>query len=242
MGYSKVIKSGSQVELWEFERDLPRRNNHVRKTKRDLYDFAVNTRRRDNSARQKKAFVRLVRANLGGTRPPALVTLTMREIWPVAYSQSRFHVFTTKLRKRLGKTFRFIAVIEFQERGAVHFHALFWDLPQEIIENERSTRYIANLWGEGFVDIKQTDGSVKLAGYLGKYMAKALSDNRLSGKRAYNASHNVQRPLSLKGGLFRTYSELLIGIELSTAEARHDRSFETQWLGECRYRLYELSE
>jgi len=243
MGYSKVIQSGSQVELYEFERELPNTGgNRAGKTKRDIYDFTPVIRRKDNVQRQKKSFIRLVRANLVGAHAPVLVTLTMREIVLSARAQHLFNVFVTKLRKHVGKTFRYISVLEFQKRGAVHFHILFWDLPENIVEHERRTRYIASIWGHGFVDIQRTDGSVKLAGYLGKYMAKSLSDKRLGGRRAYNASRNAKRPFSLRGSLYRAYAKVLSGVDdLSTFEPVHSRVFNTQWLGECVYKVYEIN-
>jgi len=172
---------------------------------------------------------------------PVFVTLTMEEIREVSSSQRALHIFITSLRKDLGEKFRYISVIEFQKRGAVHFHTLLWDFPITLVQNERHTRYIQKLWGQGFVDFKQTDGSPKIAGYMGKYMAKAMHDKRLCSKRAYNASRNVYRPYSLKGSLFASYSQELIGLELSTLEPVHEKKFGTQWMGECHYKVYDLT-
>lgn len=239
MGHVKVVQSGKTIELYEYERELPCREKS-RKSSRDIYDFTTIKRRGNNLKEQKKNFVRLVRSNLEGVGNPLLVTLTMREIRTISYSYHSFHLFVTKLRQRLGKAFQYIAVPEFQRRGAVHFHVLIWGIDDRYYRTERSTRFFANLWREGFVDIIRTDGSARLAGYLGKYMSKTISDSRLSGKKAYSASRGVKRPAKFSGPIITGYFQEIYGIELSTDSPVHEREYSTQYLGKCNYKVYRI--
>src|SRR5690606_27837965 len=103
------------------------------------------------------------------------------------------------LRNKFGKAFSYIAVSEFQKRGAIHFHALFWGLPAEVFSQERQTRTIALIWKQGFVYMKETDGNDKLSSYLAKYMVKTFTDPRLKNKKAYLASRNIKRPKIIAG-------------------------------------------
>jgi len=110
---------------------------------------------------------------------------------------------------------------------------LVWGLPKYEIENERSNRKIQHLWSYGFVDCLQTDGSPKLAGYMAKYMSKAMSDTRLLGKQAFKCSRNVLRPV-----LFKTAEIVDFVLDGLPVDNSHTitREFDTKWLGRCLYK------
>jgi len=155
-------------------------------------------------------------------------------------------------RRRYGKAVRYIAVPEFQERGAVHFHCLFWGVPEKAIEDEapknvdvegvvsvkRGSRAIQHLWSYGYVDCLPTDGSPKLAFYVAKYMHKAVLDERIRGQKSYSCSRNVMRPMSVATKSGSSFALDAWGVKLSTAEPLHEKFFDTYWLGRGRYRSY----
>jgi hypothetical protein len=101
----------------------------------------------------------------------------------------------------------------------------------------RGSRYLQRLWGYGFVDCVPTDGSAALAGYLAKYMSKTMQDSRLNGKRAYNASRNVLRPVSFESPLFLENADVIWGVD---SELVNEREFSTMWLGRCIYKRFNL--
>jgi hypothetical protein len=253
MGYSKVIQSGNVVEIYEYSKDLSPRKKRKRENKGRYSKLA--TRRGDNVLRLKKHFVRLVRANLGGIECPVFLTLTMVEVVRIELAYGFFTEFVSRVRRLYGKTFRYIAVPEFQERGAVHFHVLAWGLPKEIIENEvpsiktigeggdiklgeikRGTRTLQRIWARGTVDCFLTDGSDKLAFYVSKYMSKALHDDRLLRQKAYVCSRNVMRPVSIPSSIAISTAPEIWGIDLENP--LKEKFFDTQWLGRGRYRVY----
>src|SRR5690606_15820961 len=101
-------------------------------------------------------------SNLGGSSLPILATLTYRDNFTdLSGAYKHFSAFIQSLRHKFGKTFKYICVPEFQKRGAVHFHALFWGLPENLLSLERKSRTLATIWGKGFVYLKQTDGNEK---------------------------------------------------------------------------------
>jgi len=93
-------------------------------------------------------------------------------------------IFHQNLRYKFGSGFSYIATPEFGTKSTrrLHYHVLYFNLPSEI-NKERSTRILAKIWGNGFVDLIQTDGNAKLSGYLSKYMGKTFLDSRLSKKK-----------------------------------------------------------
>jgi hypothetical protein len=196
-------------------------------------------KRSDNARRASLAFRRIVASNLGGSTRPLLVTLTYRDNFTdLARAYKHLTTFIQSLRSKFGKNFKYVVVPEFQKRGAVHFHALVWGLPEEIFLRERETRILAEIWGRGYVYLKETDGDEKLSFYLSKYMAKAFIDPRLKNQKCYVASRNIQRPIVQTGPFYIPVVLEEFGV---TEEAILDRTYQTKWLGEGRYRLFKLN-
>jgi hypothetical protein len=196
-------------------------------------------KRQDNAWRARLAFRRLVASNLSRTQPPLLITLTYKEnITDIVLGYEDYRSFVQALRYKYGKNFKYTCVPEFQKRGAVHFHALFWGLPSEVLLQERDTRTIARIWGKGFVYIKQTDGDGRLSSYLAKYMSKAFIDKRLKNKKAYVASRNVDRPVVVKG--FSPIWPVLDDYVGDNNPPVSERKYDTKWLGTCRHRLFKI--
>lgn len=259
MSYVKSIAYGNNLELYNYEANIKfngRGGGQVQSRVR-LSSVAPNgdtednsdegqesqeekRRRRDNQRRSSMAFRRLVIANLGITDPPVLITCTYAENQSdlrIAYED--WQSFTRTLRNRYGKSFKYIAVPEFQKRGAIHFHALVWGLPTDLYQTERRTRLVASFWRRGFIDMKQTDGKEEIAGYLSKYMSKSQNDMRLSGSQAYRASRNITRPEVDKDTLL-LYVEYKY--ELVDKVPLIDKTFMTQWLGKGRFRLFKVNK
>jgi len=246
--YTKVIQSGNLIEIYTYEKDPP----EFRPRKKSRFK---NTRRyRRNVERARVSFFRLVRANLGPTRVPAFITLTMRDVVSLGEGWKAFTRFAARLKYRTKGRVSLIAVPEFQKRGAVHFHCLAWGLTHEEIIGERTTRTFAQLWGHGFIDIRPSDGSPKLAGYLAKYMSKALYDERLSGKKSYSASRSLMRSVPLKsktavaiiereiaGDRLQPDGSFLVGVDIPLLPEKEKR-YTTRWMGECNYKVYIFPE
>jgi len=237
MAYVKVVQSGNLLEVYEYEKPLPQQNYRKRKRNTTVGNRKYSFRRRDNVGRLKKSFQRLIRANLARDGSPLLFTFTMAEVVRVQLGYECFSGFIQRLRRQYGKDFRYIAVPEFQKRGAVHFHVLFWGLPEKIAVDERSSRTIQRLWGYGYVDCILTDGSPRLASYLSKYMQKAVFDDRLLYQKAYVCSRNALRPMSFPFVQAVANLDLIWGTDELLV---YKKSFDTMWLGRCDYSSYEL--
>jgi len=236
--YTKIYISGHELELYQYDKSPAPRAPSRKKSKVSPFTGTLRIRRWDNANKTRKAFRRLVFANVVQGRPPALLTLTMLHVAPLSDSYPKIKEFFRRLRVK-GIVERYIAVPEFQKRGAVHFHVLVWGKITEYVSKERHTRTLQNIWGYGYVDIIQTDGSPKLASYLSKYMSKTVSDNRLAGQKAFSTSSKVLRPVSYNTQTAIDYirSEFSLGVENLPL---HVRQFSTEWLGTCTYKKYVI--
>lgn len=264
MGYSKTIKYGHFVESYRYERHLGHRGvrkSHARQTRMpvlvlpgsdplsDSEAKAYAAKRKDNARRASLVFRRLVAAQLGGVEIPLLLTFTYKENRADLHrAYSDFTFFNKTWRRRFGNAFRYIAVPEFQKRGAVHFHVLYWGLPPECcsrwLEGRLRGKY-ANIspdlsadWGHGFVFLKQTDGNDKLSSYLSKYMAKSFVEYNLANQKAYVASRNCMRPQVITGvDSVEVLLHDVIGVDNVPLQSFE---YDTQWLGKCIYKKYNI--
>jgi len=256
MDYNKIIESGNQLELYIYEEEpknkFGKRNSRVKRdyeaefasvefpNYRDnpLFKAEQVKRRQDNAKRASVAFRRIVASNLRTGENPVFCSLTFNEEYTnISLTARFFHIFTVRMRKFFGAEFRYIAVPEFQKSGRVHYHALFWGLPAHIASRERVDRTIAKLWRKGFVDCVDTDGSSKLASYMAKYMTKSMQDPRLWNCKAYFASRNILRPKVSSGvPLWWVFDEY--GLDVLKPE--YESEFSTHWLGQAKYKRYNL--
>lgn len=247
MPYTKIIRSGNNLEVYEYEKEpsIVGRRTGKRKADPDNVDMGASGedtlpketslgKRKDNARHATLAFRRIVLSNLSGTELPILITPTYKEnMSDLATGYKDYRAFIQALRYKYGKAFKYICVPEFQKRGAIHFHALFWGLPSTLLSQERKTREIAMMWGKGFVYLKKTDGNDKLSSYLAKYMSKTFKDDRLKNMKAYTASRNISRPETYSGEF--TFWPIIEEFE-QNGEVITDRSYDTKWQGPCRYR------
>lgn len=132
----------------------------------------------------------------------------------------------------------YLFVPEFQKSGRVHYHGFLWGFDQSYgdcykgknliqIGKERSTRYFADLWKEGFVDVRITDGDKRLVYYLAKYFVKAYDDKRLSGVRLFYRSRNIPKPFKYSGSMV----DQLVDLPTTNATFESSSEFNSKWFG-----------
>jgi len=249
-GYRKMICFGDILEIYEYEKTLSNFKGKSSSRRRSSFAGAMLAsdradsiqpdfkKRQDNARRARVVFQRLVASNLTDSEHPLLITLTYSEnITSIEQGYADFRSFIQSMRYKFGKRFSYIAVPEFQKRGAVHFHSLFWGLPSRVFNEQRQTRLVDSIWGLGFVFMKRTDGNIRLSRYLSKYMSKSYLDSRLCRQKAYTASRNIKRPLCQQ---LPFLYDVLGDYGLSTVPPLQVREYRTQWLGACRKLTYQI--
>lgn len=132
MPYSKLIQSGNYAELYQYEKEPQPKRLRTVFTQRKREELTIDQslqKRLDNVVRARRNFFRLIHANLKSHDKPIFITLTTVNEKSVVTAYTYLTEFITRLRKMYGTEFRYIAVPEYQKRGAVHFHCIFWGLP-----------------------------------------------------------------------------------------------------------------
>lgn len=135
------------------------------------------------------------------------------------------------------KDLKYLAVIEFQERGAVHYHVLL-SLPY-IPHNK-----LQALWGNGFVFINAISHVDNLGAYILKYMTKDNNDTRLMGKKAYLTSRNLKQEETIVNHDLKDFdkleSKIIQKYNLKGLKAVYEANYDTEMLGTCIYKQYNL--
>jgi len=235
MGYKKLVQYGNVVETFEYKYDLPR--NTYRKPKRRNFGRVSpkRNRRPDNLRRLKRNFTKLVLCNVSQKSRGCWVTFSFDQVVDIRTGMFIASDFFNRLKKSY-RELSYIAVAEFQKRGALHFHCLIWGLPDIIAKHERRYRRLQHFWSRGFLDCVQTYGTPeKLASYIAKYMYKGMHDERMLSFKAYMVSRNILRPVSLSLETPFEYLSEIVDVDNSLAKESY---YDTLWLGSCHYKKY----
>lgn len=170
---------------------------------RRCYDELDEMERHDSDVRRRKYYTdrrhfirRLVECNYvsGKTK---FMTLTYAD---AAFSDTdacgpSFRYFVKKLRKRMGRQVKYVAVPEVQEKRratygdvVVHWHLIVFNM------GYLPWRELMTMWGHGRVDIRELSGVTQVGRYVAKYVGKALAENGQRHKKAYWCSKGLVRP------------------------------------------------
>lgn len=140
----------------------------------------VEERRNDSLTRTRNILYQRIYGNIKkhGSFPPIFLTLTIAEnICSLKQSNPLFSDFIRRLNYRCYTNLKYICIPEFQERGAVHYHVIFFNLPfihYSVMEE---------IWGHGSIRIELSKNIKNLAAYMAKYLTKDIIDKRLAGHR-----------------------------------------------------------
>lgn len=124
----------------------------------------------------------------------AHLTLTVAENVPEIDFKDLHRVlqFIAQRLKRAESDFKYVAVKELQDRGAIHYHVLcIYSKPYVFPSSDE----IASSWKLGFVKITAPKLRMKLntiVGYIGKYIGKGYDYEQLEVKKSFTASQIKQ--------------------------------------------------
>lgn len=182
--------------------------------------------REANDADAGKAAKKRVREACKTIGADRLVTLTYREnMTDREQALKDWKAFCRRLRKN--NDFHYVAVIELQERGAIHFHVA--------VRGRQCYHVLRSIWRSvlgrdadgrtrGEVDVRNPhkfgfgkDGHHKLAAYLAKYCTKSMECRTLDQKRFFT-SRGIVRPEVLSWRL-NSEATMLNAVEVAFAVA-----------------------
>lgn len=222
----KIIKCGDYIQAYYFsdKRSILNKDNkeQFKLSKLNIKDIDLDNLYKESRVDSPKEIMlsNAIRSNLNCQRIAktnrsvweTFITLTFKEnITDISTANKIFNAWRTNIKK-LKPDFKYLAVPEFQKRGAVHYHILS-NLGIEdkdiILKQQKKTGkavkfddlYDVKYWTKGFarVDFIKNDYK-KIYSYICKYMTKDI-DNKLFGKKRYFYSQNLDKP-------FETYLNL----------------------------------
>lgn len=243
---TKIVKCGDYIQVYKYkkhkiiDKDLEEIKKYEKKsTQIDLLYKIENYSRRNeeqiiefkNIIRSRIQMERLVMTNEKQFK--TFITLTFKDnLKSVEEANNKFDIWRTNI-KRLKKDFKYVAVLEFQKRGAVHYHLLTnldiskdfnIILPQKGKNGKNlKNRYDVKGWDYGFARVDKLN-DIKVIGYLSKYMTKDI-DNRLFGKRRYLYSRNLEKPIESYLNLDEQRHYDYLKHELELRELQYDKKY-----------------
>lgn len=223
----KVVISGPMVEVYEFEKGVTTGFRGRGGRPKALKPPNIQQRRQTLN-RARKAIQRLSFANFDIN--DKFITLTLSETQPsIKQANKDFKHFIQKLHYRFGD-FRYLAVLQLQRRGAVHYHMLA-DLPYI------NSQVLSTLWDKGSVNIQ----GIRQVGNVGEYITCHLGndpyDTRLYGQRLYFTSRNLKKPVTHRGD---KAAEIAQGVKTNKEVAAWN--FQNPYQGQVNYLEFHLNK
>jgi len=247
----KIIQSGDIIEIYEYSEGylkgykLDENERNGRKSSETNSD---DTDSRERALKRAKANLRrLINSNVGqyGKEFTAkFLTLTFREnVQDIKQANYEFKKFIKRLNYKLYGTkkanLKYTTVIEFQKRGAIHYHTIIYNMPY-LKSNE-----ISNIWGNGFIKINKIDDVDNVGAYIGEYLGqaekgqgKSTEDDRLRGQKTHFSSRGLFKPVEI------TDKKIVeqVSAALLNEEASYYATFENEHLGNITYKQYNLKK
>lgn len=239
----KYVITGDIIEVYSYSQYLKgkgganRTKDKSEDVEKSLKNYAnTNQRRRDNVRR-------LACCNFN-CKYDKFFTLTFKDnITDVKEANYLFMKFIQRLKyyfSKIDKSFvlKYLAVIEFQSRGAVHYHVLS-NIPY--IEQ----KILQDIWQNGFVYINAINHVDNIGAYIVKYMTKDNTDSRLQGFKGYFYSLNLRKPEEIVNHDLKEFAKLekIIKEKYKIDEIKpvYENVFDTEFLGSCEYKQYNLN-
>lgn len=241
----RLILCGNEIEIFEYEKpffynfapslrsggngssapkDVPLDGEQFREEKK---------RRDDHLKRTRSQLRRLITSNATAWNcTPIFVTYTFAEnITKIQEANYLFGIYTKRLNRRLGRKVKYLTVPEFQKRGAVHYHTIYFDIPY--IEGLK--KILRETWGYGFIDLKTIRKIKNIGAYVSKYLRKDTADIRLTRQKGYFCSKGLKQPYEIKNQEFiDSYMKNAIIEEIASIKYRSER------YGEINYKQYKI--
>jgi len=191
----KAIISGKQIEIYEYKESVIYGYLDTKKGSKGRQSVASDE---DKEINREKVFKRartnlrrLINANIESDSK--FLTLTFKDnITDLDLANKEFKKFIMRLNYNFKIKLKYSCVIEFQKRGAIHYHVILYNLNGKVDLNK-----LSDIWGHGFIKLNKINGIDNVGAYICKYMTKT-DDKRLEGRKMYFNSRNLIKPTEIK--------------------------------------------
>lgn len=234
--HCRLVISGDIVELYEYERPVYSNFPPAEKSRGSgIKTKPTDSRRIDHLRRTRQTIRRTISTNATAWGAvPVFITYTFAEnISDLKTANAYWQQYKKKLKYHYGKL-KYLVVVEFQKRGAIHYHALYFNLPY--IKNIKPI--LQDIWGHGFLQIKAVNKIENIGAYVSKYLQKENADSRLVGQKAFFVSRGLHKPIVVKDEY--KVKNLLCYIPKETMAGKR-LEFPTTYHGVMNYSQYRLN-
>ena len=236
-GLKKYIITGHIVEVYEYKNYFSGKggNTGVKKGQADIENKLKNYA---NTNQRRRDIIRRLACCNFDNRYDKFLTLTFSDnMTNVKECNVFFKAFIRKLKNKYNKNLKYLAVIEFQKRGAVHYHVLL-NIP--FVPHKE----LQDLWGNGFVFINAINHVDNIGAYILKYITKDNNDSRLMGQKAYLTSRNLLKPEEILNHNLKDFynleNKVISKYNLNDLKPVYSSNYDTEILGHCSYKQYNL--
>lgn len=231
----KIIISGNMIEVYLYEKAVKAGyqerkkggiEKEIKKEEKEENDFALR--------RARSNIRRLVTTNFN-KKYDKFITLTFKEnMQDITKANREFTNFIKRLKRKYcnEKELKYLNIIEFQKRGAIHYHMLA-NLPY--IESKK----LEKLWGNGFIKINAIHDKNSIGAYISKYLTKETYEKKeMKGKKKYFPSRNLKRPIIILDNDTESILEIL---KTSKITITYQNSYQSDYNGKITYIQYNVS-
>lgn len=230
-------------------------------------------RRKKTLLRDKNKIQDLINCNVNAYRvngvivPPKFLTLTFKEnIIDLKFANNEFKKYIKRLNYYISlkvknwEGLKYVSVVEFQDRGAVHYHILLFNMPYIAHSNLLKMWNLGSVYIEGFIrngkkntlaysnkkeSFFANGQQVKNVGaYITKtmnYMVKNLEDYRLKGQKCYLVSKGLLTPDVIDLNDCEVKKEVsAFGYTLTPNELVFINTYDNEYIGMCLCREYNI--
>lgn len=205
----KVYICGNVIEIYEYSSPvLCDYDNKIEKCSREQTEDIKKENFIRSMKRTKRKIIQLVNSNFVVNKS-SFLTLTFKDNirdYDIAFSY--WDKFKKKIEYHFKLKLTYLGVVEFQQRGAIHFHICLFNVP--IFRHD----LLYQFWNDfsskndnfGSVNIKSLNEVDNIGAYLTYYMGKNFDDfydNEFKCKKRYFKSRNLREPSQI---LYDTFS------------------------------------
>ena len=225
--------SGDILEFYEYDKPVLYGYKDIKKGSKGRQSIANDEDKEINRKqvcdRARRNIRRLVNTNI--QENSKFVTLTFADnVTDLKAANYEWKKFKQRLETKIGYKLQYLVVIEFQKRGAIHYHVVMFNL--SYIKNKE----LQGVWKNGFVKINKIDNCNNVGAYVCKYLGKDLFNDRLEGQKMYFTSRGLKKPVEIKD---KEQIENLVN-SLPAQTCVYEKTFENEY-NNIHYKQYNLN-
>lgn len=192
----KVIISGNILEYYGYEKEIISGYSDTKKKSKGRQAKADDESKKENRekviSRARKDIRRLVNTNYFQGRSKFLTLTFAENVQDIKAANYEFKKFIQRLNYNMGYKVSYLTVIEFQKRGAIHYHTIVFNMDYIKVSELQA------IWGNGYVRINRINHVDNVGAYICKYLTKDNDDTRLLEKKMWFRSRGLKEPIEVK--------------------------------------------